>query len=83
MWHPPTGSLPQEDDPNRVRPGPATENPDEAILTPAQKQHLLDAARASRFFYTRETEPITLAAEVRNTRLFTSGRGLAIAFIRH
>lgn len=58
---------------------PITEKiPDEVILTPAQKQHLLDAARASLAFYTRETEPITLA-EVRNTRLFNCGRGLAIA----
>jgi len=53
-------------------------NPVEATLSPVQQEHLLDAARASLAFYTRETEPITLAGS-RDIRLFNCGRGLFIA----
>ncbi len=52
--------------------------PAEIHLSKTEQVRLLDAARASLAFYSRETETITLA-EAGNTRLFHCGRGLSIA----
>jgi len=52
--------------------------PEKILLSTQQKNHLLDAAKASLAFYSRETEPITLAS-VQHVKLFACPRGLSIA----
>lgn len=52
--------------------------PQQVSLTPQQSTRLLDVAKASLAFYSRETEPITLASP-NEVKLFSFGRGLAIA----
>lgn len=52
--------------------------PEKILLSTQQKNHLLDAAKASLAFYSRETEPITLAS-VQQVKLFACPRGLSIA----
>lgn len=52
--------------------------PQKILLSPQQSNHLLDVAKASLAFYSRETEPITLAS-VRQVKLFACQRGLSIA----
>ncbi len=52
--------------------------PEKIKLSHQQCIHLMDVAKASLAFYSRETEPVTLAgASV--VKLFSCGRGLAIA----
>jgi len=52
--------------------------PQKILLSSQQSNHLLDVAKASLAFYSRETEPITLAS-VRQVKLFACRRGLSIA----
>lgn len=52
--------------------------PKKIKLSSQQRTYLMDVAKASLAFYSRETDPITLAA-VSGVKLFYCGRGLAIA----
>jgi len=52
--------------------------PEKIKLSSQQRTHLMDVAKASLAFYSRETEPITLAG-ASAIKLFSCGHGLAIA----
>ncbi len=52
--------------------------PEKIKLSHQQCIHLMDVAKASLAFYSRETEPVTLAG-ASTVKLFSCGRGLAIA----